>query len=108
MISASGAYSTFDSPGPTSGSGWKRFHRPRARASSLSSSMTGGLGVRVAGLGELPRVDRLGGLHALVHERGQALGEVLAAGAGLEVHGAAAYARGHPAAGDEPAPWGRP
>ena len=55
--------------------------------------MTGGLGVRVAGVGELPRVHGLGGLHALGHERRQALGEVLAAGAGLEVHGAAAYAR---------------
>jgi hypothetical protein len=42
MISASGAYSSTDRPAPCSSSGRKRFHRPRRRASSLSSSMTGG------------------------------------------------------------------
>ena len=42
VISASVAYSTFVRPGPYSGLGWKRFHSPRERASSLSSSMTGG------------------------------------------------------------------
>ena len=42
MSSASGAYSALVRPGPHSGSGWKRFHRPRERASALSSSMIGG------------------------------------------------------------------
>src|SRR3954452_5615084 len=42
MISASGAYSTFFSPGPCCVSGWNMFHSPRERASSLSSSMIGG------------------------------------------------------------------
>ena len=42
MISASGAYSAFVSPGPHSGCGWNMFHSPRERASSLSSSMTAG------------------------------------------------------------------
>jgi hypothetical protein len=39
MISATDAYSRLDSP-PSSW--WKRFHRPRLRASTLSSSRTGG------------------------------------------------------------------
>jgi len=42
MISASGAYSEFVRPGAWSGSGRKRFHSPRRRASPFSSSMTGG------------------------------------------------------------------
>ena len=40
--SASGAYSTFERPAPCSGSGRNRFHSPRRRASSFSSSMIGG------------------------------------------------------------------
>ena len=42
MISASGAYSAFFSPGPQSLCGWKRFQRPRLFASAFSSSMIGG------------------------------------------------------------------
>ncbi len=42
MSSHNGAYSRLLSPAPYSLSGRKRFHRPRARASALSSSMTGG------------------------------------------------------------------
>ena len=42
MISASGAYSTFDRPAPHSGSGWNRFQSPRRFASAFISSMIGG------------------------------------------------------------------
>ena len=42
MISASGAYSRLLSPAPCSSSGRNRFHSPRLRASSFSSSITGG------------------------------------------------------------------
>src|SRR5665647_3247453 len=42
VISASGAYCRFVSPAPCS-PGRKRFHRPRARASALSSWSTGAL-----------------------------------------------------------------
>ena len=41
ISSASGAYSTLDSPAPCSSSGRNRFHRPRSRALAFSSSMTG-------------------------------------------------------------------
>ena len=67
VISASGAYSRFVSPGPCASSGRKRFHRPSARAPVFSSSTTGGHDVRVA-LAPLARVDRLGGVDVLVHE----------------------------------------
>ena len=46
MISASGAYCRFVSPAPYGSCGRKRFHRPRLRASALSSSTTGGVAHR--------------------------------------------------------------
>ena len=42
MISASGAYSRLDRPGPHSGCGWNRFHSPRRRASAFRSSRISG------------------------------------------------------------------
>ena len=52
MISANGAYSALERPGPHSGWGWKRFQRPRARASSFSSSRIAGwwLGLSAAAI----------------------------------------------------------
>jgi hypothetical protein len=45
--------------------------------------------VRLAGLLELLAIDRLGGIYPLLHERPQALLEVLGSRARLEVHAAA-------------------
>ena len=45
LISASGAYSRFVNPGPQRVSGRNRFHSPRSRAFSFSSSITGGWNV---------------------------------------------------------------
>ena len=42
ISSASGAYSTYDSPAPCSASGKNKFHNPRARASACNSPITGG------------------------------------------------------------------
>ena len=42
VSSHNGAYSTLLNPAPSAASGRNRFHNPRARASALSSSMTGG------------------------------------------------------------------
>ena len=41
ITSASGAYSVLVMPAPWVSSGRNRFHRPRSRASALSSSMIG-------------------------------------------------------------------
>ena len=49
MISASGAYSAFVRPGPHSGCGWKRFHRPRAARLRLELLEDRRMEVRVAG-----------------------------------------------------------
>ena len=48
VISASGAYSTLVSPGPYSGSGWNRFHSPRAARLRLELLHHRRMGVRVA------------------------------------------------------------
>ena len=86
MISASGAYSAFVRPGPHSSCGWKRFHRPRSSRLRLQLLEDRGVVVGVAGRRHLLRVDRLGGVDALVHERLQPLLVVLAAVGQLEVH----------------------
>ena len=56
VISASGAYCRFVSPAPCSWIGGRnRFHRPRSRASALSSSMTGGVPHRSSAVLDLAR-----------------------------------------------------
>ena len=62
------------------------FQRPASRARDLQLLHDRRLAVGVAGLVQLALVGRLGRVDVLVHERGQALLELGAALAWLEVH----------------------
>src|SRR3954464_14920588 len=93
MISATEAYSRLESP-PSSW--WKRFHRPRLRASTFSSSRTGGgswlsgplappggggvLVVAAPPPGPPLVVDRLGGEDLIAHEVPHPATDVLGSG----------------------------
>ena len=73
-------------PGAVLRVGMEEVPQPAAARLRLELLHDRRIGVRVAGRAELLLEHRLGGIDALVHERVQALGEVLAALGGLEVH----------------------
>ena len=86
MTSHNGAYSTFVRPGPCSASGRKRFQRSRLRASTFSSSITGGGKCGSPDSGALVAVDRLRGPDDVVVELDELGLQLVGSGAQGEVH----------------------
>ena len=85
MISRSGAYSRFVRPAPKRSFGRNRFQRPRLRASTFSSSITGGWKCGSPESATWLPVDLLVRIDVVVHELEQLLLQLLGPGARLEV-----------------------